>query len=60
MYTLNRIDFIDNEEEFDDLEEAELAAVEHSIDDSPWAVCDTEQALVVAIGYGRQLYRIVD
>ena len=60
MYTLNQIDSIDWEEEFDDLEEAELAAVEHSIDDSPWAVCDTDRAQVIAIGYGRQLYRIVD
>lgn len=58
MYKLRTLEFIhEDEREFEDLEDAECAAVENSIDDSVWAVCDEDsEGEVVALAFGMRLY----
>lgn len=41
---------------FDEQEDAEVAAIEVSVDDGVWAVWDDEDGEVVALAFGRVIF----
>jgi hypothetical protein len=44
------------EDRFEELEDAEIAALEHSIDDALWGVWDEEDGELVSLAFGQRVF----